>query len=176
MRELWLCSVLIKLRWLLYSPVFSNLVWRGGGTHKLKNIFAQVKSQQIYHWQNLTIIFEFSLRPHVPNEFPTNLLMGFVNGFCCKCYLLMGFCLFKGHFGKIGKTGQPHPLPIHYGSFDLFGPSGEFGTSGPMGVTHGTQKSWQKLIESNHSFDQIHSSATPPPPPPLLSVIIQIPW
>ena len=30
--------------------------------------------------------------------------------------------------------------PIHYGSFDLFGPSGEFGTSGPMGFAHGTQK------------------------------------
>ena len=50
---------------------------------------------------------------------------------------------------------------MHYGSFDLFGPSGEFGTSGPMGVARGTQKFWQ---ENNHSFDQIHSSATPPPP------------
>ena len=30
--------------------------------------------------------------------------------------------------------------PIHYGSFDLFGPSGELETSGPMGVAHGTQK------------------------------------
>ena len=48
--------------------------------------------------------------------------------------------------------------PIHYGSFDLFGPSGEFGTSGPMGFAHGTQKCWQKLIKGNHSFDQIHSS------------------
>ena len=52
---------------------------------------------------------------------------------------------------------------MHYGSFDLFGLSGEFGMSGPMGVAHGTQKFWQKLIESNHSFDQIHSSATLPP-------------
>ena len=53
---------------------------------------------------------------------------------------------------------------MHYGSFDLLGPSGEFGMSGPMGVAHGTQKFWQKLIiESNHSFDQIYSSVTLPP-------------
>ena len=49
----------------------------------------------------------------------------------------MRFCLFKGDFEKIGKIGQL--TPIHYVSFDLFGPSGEFGTSGPMGVAHGTQ-------------------------------------
>ena len=36
-----------------------------------------------------------------------------------------------------------------------------------MGVAHKAQKCWQELIESNHSFDQIHSSATPPPLPPL---------
>ena len=51
---------------------------------------------------------------------------------------------------------------MHYGLFDLFGPSGEFGTSGPMEVAHGIQKFWQKLIESNHNFDQIHSSVTSP--------------
>ena len=67
----------------------------------------------------------------------------------------MGFCLFKGDFGKIG---QPHPYTT--------APSGEFETSGPMGVAHGTQKFWQKLIESNHSFDQIHPSATSPSPVP----------
>ena len=38
--------------------------------------------------------------------------------------------------------------------------SSEFGTSGPMGVAHGTQKCRQKLIESKHNFDQIHSNVT----------------
>ena len=38
----------------------------------------QTFTQQIYHWQILPIIFEFSLRSHVPNEFPPNLF----NGFC----------------------------------------------------------------------------------------------
>ena len=36
-----------------------------------------------------------------------------------------------------------------------------FRGDGPMGVTHGTEKCWQKLIKSWHSFDQIHSSVTP---------------
>ena len=49
---------------------------------------------------------------------------------------------------------------MHYGLFDLFGPSGQFGTSGLMGVAHGTQKCWQKLINSKHSFDQIRLSST----------------
>ena len=40
--------------------------------------------------------------------------------------------------------------------------SSEFGTSGPMGVAHGTQKCRQKLIESKHNFDQIHSNVTLP--------------
>ena len=53
---------------------------------------------------------------------------------------------------------------MHYSSFDLFDVSGEFGTSDPMGVTHGTQKCRQKLTESEHSFDQIHLCAPPPPP------------
>ena len=60
---------------------------------------------------------------------------------------------------KIGTFGQPHPYTTA-GKFDLFGPSGGFGTSGPMGVAHGTQKCWQKLIKSKHSFDQIHFCAT----------------
>ena len=33
-----------------------------------------------------------------------------------------------------------HTHALRAGSFDLFGPSGEFGTTGPMGVAHGTQK------------------------------------
>ena len=52
--------------------------WMGGVTH-----FKGEITRQIYHWQNLPIIFEFSLWSHVPNEFPTNLLMGLLMGFCC---------------------------------------------------------------------------------------------
>ena len=74
----------------------------------------------------------------------------------------MVFCLFKGDFGKLANWSS---TPMQYGSFNLLGPSGEFGTSGPMGVAHGNQKFLQKLIAINRSFDQIHSSATPPPLP-----------
>ena len=43
------------------------------------------------------------------------------------------FLFVEGDFGKIG---QPHPYTI--GPFDLYGLSGKLGTSGLMGVTHGT--------------------------------------
>ena len=42
------------------------LLW--GVEHKL-NLPGEI-AQQIYHWQILPIIFEFSLRSHIPNEFP----------------------------------------------------------------------------------------------------------
>ena len=44
----------------------------------------------------------------------------------------MAFCLFKSDFVKNWQNWLTKL--IHYGSCDLFGPSGEFGTSGPMGT------------------------------------------
>ena len=45
-----------------------------------------------------------------------------------------------------------------------------------MGVAHGIQTFWQKLIESNHNFDQIHSSATPLRGVPSLHGTYKVRW
>ena len=77
------------------------------------------------------------------------------------CVLLFGGLFSKRAFWQYWQNWST--TPIRYGSFDLYGPLGEFGM---MGVAYGSQKCWQKLIESNYSFGQIHSSVTTPPPPP----------
>ena len=57
-------------------PSFQTWFGGGGGRTQVEKYFCPGEiTQQIYHWQILPIIF---LRSHVPNEFPTNLLMGFV--------------------------------------------------------------------------------------------------
>ena len=62
------------------------------------------------------LFFNIGYGRTVPNEFPTNLLMGFVNGFANGSFVLLMvllqmpfanvFLFVKGNFGKIG---QPHP-------------------------------------------------------------------
>ena len=87
-----------------------------GVAHKLKNTFGQAKSHNKFiTGKSCQLFLNLVYGRTVPNEFPPNLLM----------VLLMG-----SKFAKL----------VNHGSFDLFGPSGEFGTSGPMGVAHGTQK------------------------------------
>ena len=63
-----------------FTYVFLSL---GGGRTQVEKYFWPGEiTQHIYHWQILPIFFNLVYGRTVPNEFPPNLLMGFVNGFC----------------------------------------------------------------------------------------------
>ena len=86
----------------------------------------------------------------------------------------MGFCLFKGHFGKIGKTGQPHPYTTARLIFLVrLANLGQVVRWGSHMEPRRVDKNELKVTTVLTKFTRVR------PPlrlPPLLSVIIQIPW